>query len=126
MIDCTVAMPLQKRELTTIETARPFADATDLRFAVHHWADKLEVRVHSICIRAMTRKWASISTRGRLTLNSEVLTLPRDLAEFVVVHELVHLLAPNHGPVFKCFMSAYLPDWQKREASLRGYETYKK
>ena len=125
-MDCTLFMPLQKREHTTIEAPRPYADAADLRFAIYHWEDKLEVRVHSICIRAMTRKWASISARGRLTLNSEVLTIPRYLAEFVVVHELVHLLAPNHGPVFKCFMSAYLPDWQKREASLREYETHKK
>jgi predicted metal-dependent hydrolase len=41
------------------------------------------------------------------------------LGEFVIVHELVHLLAPNHGKVFKSFMSAYLPDWQEREKELR-------
>jgi hypothetical protein len=52
---------------------------------------------------------------GRLTLNGELLDLPRDLGEFVIVHELVHLLAPNHGRVFKSFLHAYLPDWQARE-----------
>ena len=40
--------------------------------------------------------------------------LPKTLCEFVIVHELVHLLAPNHGKVFKSFMSAYLPDWEER------------
>jgi hypothetical protein len=42
------------------------------------------------------------------------------LAEFVIVHELVHLLVPNHGKVFKCFMYAYLPDWEEREQQLQG------
>jgi len=37
----------------------------------------------------------------------------------VIVHELVHLLAPNHGKVFKSFMYAYMPDWEKREAALQ-------
>lgn len=55
-------------------------------------------------------------------MNVEVLDLPRELGEFVIVHELVHLLAPNHGRVFKAFLSAYLPDWPQREARLRALE----
>jgi len=66
----------------------------------------------------MTTKWASMSTAGRLTLNSELLTLPRSAGEYAIVHELVHLLAPNHGKVFKSFMAAYLPDWEEREKAL--------
>jgi predicted metal-dependent hydrolase len=69
----------------------------------------------------MRTKWASISTVGRLTLNAELLDLPKDLGEFVIVHELVHLLAPNHGKVFKSFMYAYLPDWEKREQGLQKF-----
>jgi predicted metal-dependent hydrolase len=59
-----------------------------------------------------------MSTAGRLTLNTELLTLPKSAGEYVIVHELVHLLAPNHGKVFKSFMSAYLPDWEERENAL--------
>jgi predicted metal-dependent hydrolase len=40
----------------------------------------------------------------------------------VIVHEIVHLIAPNHGKVFKSFMNAYLPDWIARERELRKYE----
>lgn len=66
----------------------------------------------------MRCKWASISTVGRLTLDTHLLCLPRNLREFVIVHELAHLLAPNHGKVFKSFMLAYLPDWEEREQQL--------
>jgi len=61
-----------------------------------------------------------MSTTGRLTLNTDLLTLPQELAEFVIVHELVHLLVPNHGKVFKSFMYAYLPDWEEREQRLQS------
>jgi hypothetical protein len=36
------------------------------------------------------------------------------LAEYVIVHELVHFLAPNRGKLFKSFLFAYIPDWEKR------------
>src|SRR5206468_557910 len=90
-------------------------DADDLRWAVRHWAVRIGVKSPQVHVRAMTSKWASISTAGRLTLNSELLALPKELGEFVIVHELVHLLAPNHGRVFTSFMHAYLPDWERRQ-----------
>lgn len=67
----------------------------------------------------MRTKWASVSTAGRLTLNSELVDLPKHLGEYVIVHELVHLLVPNHGPVMKQLLSAYLPNWEDRDRELR-------
>lgn len=82
----------------------------------------MRVTLRQIHLREMRTKWASISTNGRLTLNKELLALPRPLGEYVIVHELAHLLAPNHGKLFKSFMTAYLPDWQERERKLREFE----
>lgn len=96
-------------------------DGDELKWAARHWASRLSVKVPQIHLRQMRNKWASVSTAGRLTLNSELITLPKDLGEFVIVHELVHLLVPNHGKVFKSFMHAYLPDWEKRSQELRMY-----
>ena len=79
-------------------------DSEDLKRAVWEWADRIGVTVREVHLRDMRRKWASISTNGRLTLNTDLLDLPEALGEFVIVHELVHLLAPNHGRVFKSFM----------------------
>jgi len=96
-------------------------DAEELRWAVRHWAARIGVKAPQVHLREMRRKWASISGVGRLTLNAELVDLPKDLGEFVIVHELVHRLAPNHGRVFKSFMHAYLPGWEQREAALRPY-----
>lgn len=103
----------------TIEGPRAWHDAADLRWAAREWAARIGVRVARIQVRAMHTKWASISTAGNLTLSSDLIVLPRDLGEYVIVHELVHMLAPNHGKVFKSFMLAYLPDWQEREERLK-------
>jgi predicted metal-dependent hydrolase len=94
-------------------------DADDLRWAVRNWATRIGVKTPVIHLRRMSRKWASVSTAGRLTLNLELLDLPRELGEFVIVHELVHLLAPNHGKVFKSFMHAYMPHWEELQRALR-------
>ena len=102
-------------------SAARWYDADELKWAVRHWAARIGVAVPQVHLRRMRGKWASISTAGRLTLNAELLDLPKDLGEFVIVHELVHLLAPNHGPVFKSFLYAYLPDWETRACQLRAY-----
>ena len=95
-------------------------DSWGLKDAVWRWADRIGVEVREVHLRAMRRKWASISTNGRLTLNTELLNLPEALSEFVIVHELVHLLVPNHGKLFKGYMSAYLPDWEERQNCLKS------
>ena len=101
-----------------------WASGDEIRWAAREWATQLGVRLSGIFLTKMTRKWASISTGGkRLTLNTELLDLPKELGEYVIVHELVHLLAPNHGKLFKSYLHAYLPDWEDREKHLRGIPT---
>jgi predicted metal-dependent hydrolase len=93
----------------------------DMKAAAYEWAERMHINLLQVRIRSMSRKWASISTVGRLTLSADLLKIPKDLGEFVIVHELVHLLVPNHGKVFKSFMLAYLPDWEAKEQLLQRY-----
>jgi type I restriction enzyme R subunit len=119
LLKATASMKYAATKLAMEKPADRWNDAEELRWAVKHWAARIGVKPPQIQLRAMRRKWASISGVGRLTLNLELIGLPKDLGEFVIVHELVHLLAPNHGRVFKSFMLAYLPDWEMREQRLR-------
>jgi predicted metal-dependent hydrolase len=91
----------------------------EFRARVQEWAEKLEIEVRSVTIRPMRRKWASYSTNGRLNFNDELLDMDREIGDYVIVHELLHFSAPNHGPLWKMLMRAHLGDYEKVEARLR-------
>src|SRR5260221_742677 len=96
-------------------------DSEELRWSVRNWAARIGVKPGRVQIRPMSTKWASITTAGSMTLDTDLLSLPKELGEFVIVHELVHLLVPNHGKVFKSFMHAYMPNWEALEMQLQTY-----
>jgi len=93
----------QAKSLIEINT---WYDADELRWAARHWAVHIGMKTPQIHLRPMRTKWASISTNCCMTLNTDLLDLPKELGEFVIVHELIHLLVPNYGRVFKSFMYA--------------------
>jgi predicted metal-dependent hydrolase len=72
------------------------------------WAKRIGANPTELHIRPMQRKWGSCSTRGRVTLNSELLSAPAELRREVIVEELLHLRVPNHGKLFKSLKRAYL------------------
>jgi len=92
-----------------------------LRDLVAAWAERIGVQVGRVHIRTMRTKWASCSSRGTITLNRDLLQLPRDLVEYVVCHELVHLKVPGHGKGWQALMGICLPDWREREERLAGW-----
>jgi predicted metal-dependent hydrolase len=77
---------------------------------VRRWADRIGVHPKEIHLRPMKHKWASCSTNGRLTFDTGLLGQPASFRQHVVVHELVHLKVPNHGPLFRALLKAYLAD----------------
>jgi predicted metal-dependent hydrolase len=74
---------------------------------VRAWAERIGVQPREIHIRRMKRKWASCSSNGRLTFDLELLRQPSDLRASVIIHELLHLKLPNHGPLFRALLKAY-------------------
>jgi hypothetical protein len=93
----------------------------DIHTLVAEWAARIGVEVSRVQVRAMRRKWASCSSQGTLTLSDDLLRLPRDLVEYVVCHELVHLRVPEHGRGWQTMMGTCLPDWRERELRLAGW-----
>ena len=69
----------------------------------------------------MKTKWGSCNpANGRLWLNSELAKKPVSCIEYIVVHELVHLIEPSHGDQFTVLMDKFLPDWSARQAELNA------
>lgn len=93
-----------------------WADRDDFVTTVRAWADRLEMQPSEIVMRPMRTKWASCSSKGRLTFDAGLLEGDRDFGEYVIVHELLHLRVANHGPVFSALLGAYMPDWRRRAA----------
>ena len=56
----------------------------------------------------MKRKWASCSSRGRLTFDTGLLRQPAAFRAEAIVHELVHLKVPNHGRLFRSLVRSHL------------------
>lgn len=77
---------------------------------VKAWAHRIGVdgKMKEIRVRPMKRKWASCSSRGRITLDEGLLSMPANFRKFVIVHELLHLKVPNHGRLFRQLLRAYL------------------
>lgn len=69
-------------------------------------------------VRTMKSRWGSLSSRGYINLNAELIKTPLRAIEYVVVHELCHLEHMNHGPGFRRLLSQRLPDWQERKREL--------
>lgn len=88
-------------------------DAAEFKLIVNDWARKIKVDPKEIHLRSMKNKWASLSEKGRLTFNAELLDMDRGFCDYVIVHELLHMKVPNHGKLFKSLMFAFLPEWQR-------------
>jgi len=80
---------------------------------VLEWAKKIHADPNRIRFQKMAKKWASCSTNGQVTFNIALLKKPRRFQEAVIVHELVHLLVPNHGKLFRSMFLSFMPDGDK-------------
>jgi predicted metal-dependent hydrolase len=79
---------------------------------IQKWEPIMGVRVESFYIRDMASRWGSCHTQQRrICLNLQLIKKPIECIEYVLVHEMVHLLEPSHNPRFHRLMSQFLPNW---------------
>ncbi len=101
-----------KKELTAADWA-PLEESVPaelFKAEVRAWARRIGVEPREIHIRPMRRKWASCSSKGRLTFDVDLLQQPAHFRAEVVVHELLHLKVPNHGKLFRALLRAHLAE----------------
>lgn len=85
------------------------------------WQEKLGVEVAAWGIKRMKTKWGSCNpTAGRVWLNLELIKKPPACLEYVLVHELTHLLVAKHDDRFLRLMDRHLPSWRRRRAELNA------
>ena len=85
-----------------------------------HWQPILGVQASAWGVKRMKTKWGSCNARAaRLWFNLELIKKPSQCLEYIVVHELAHLLQRRHDAEFIELMDAYLPQWRQARALLR-------
>lgn len=86
---------------------------------INKWACKLKVKVASYYLQRMKTKWGSCNHQaGNIRLNTELVKKPKDLLEYVIVHEMVHLLEPTHNERFVSILGEHYPTWREARAEL--------
>lgn len=87
---------------------------------IEAWEPIMGVKAGRVAYRNMTSRWGSCQpSTGRICINVRLALYPPECLEYVVVHELCHLLERGHGPRFHALMDAFMPDWRARRAKLR-------
>jgi predicted metal-dependent hydrolase len=92
----------------------------ETRRLIRFWEPRLEVKVKKLTYRFMTSRWGSCTpAKGSIRINLNLGNYPQACLEYVVVHEMCHLLQSGHGARFWALMDEFLPDWKKRKALLK-------
>lgn len=131
--DAKPVVTLDHKRITL--TVRPGSDRAKLAEVIHDWhksllhevvpsligkwESKLGVHVAGYFLQRMKTKWGGCNPRaGHIRLNTELVKKPKDLLEYVIVHELVHLLEPTHNNRFVALMNEHYPNWREARAEL--------
>ena len=86
---------------------------------IRKWESKLGVQAAAYFLRRMKTKWGSCNQRsGTVRLNTELVKKPKDLLEYVVIHEMVHLVEPTHSERFVALLTKHCPSWRVARSEL--------
>jgi len=92
-----------------------------LRLELFEYAQRYGLSTRGISIRRQKTRWGSCSGSNHISLNVNILRLPADLREYVILHELMHTQVKNHGRIFWMQLEHICPQAKKRRARLRDY-----
>jgi predicted metal-dependent hydrolase len=86
---------------------------------IQKWERKLAVEVKAYYLQRMKTKWGSCNHRAKhIRLNTELVKKPKDLLEYVIVHEMAHLIEPTHNDRFIAILDKHYPTWREARADL--------
>ena len=91
---------------------------TWLRRRVKDWAARMAVEPAGVEVRDLGFRWGSCGKAGNVNFHWATILLPASLVDYVIVHELAHLIEPNHTPEFWLRVSRALPEYEQRKAWL--------
>jgi hypothetical protein len=86
---------------------------------IRKWEPKLGVKVRGYFLQRMKTKWGGCNHRaGHIRLNTELVKKPKHLLEYIIVHEMAHLIEPTHSERFGAILDKHFPTWRDARAEL--------
>jgi len=83
------------------------------------WEPKIGVTVAGFYVRRMKTRWGSCNSQAQtIRLNTDLAKKPRECLEYIVVHEMIHILEPTHNETFQAYMNQFMPEWEHRRQVL--------
>jgi predicted metal-dependent hydrolase len=83
------------------------------------WQSRMDVEVKRYFLQRMKTKWGSCNYQAKhIRLNTELVKKPKDLLEYVIVHEIAHLLEPTHNDCFIAILDKHYPSWREARMEL--------
>lgn len=83
---------------------------------------KFDLKIPELQVKRMKSRWGSCTPSGRLILNPEIIKAPSKCVEYIIVHELCHLVHPNHSKHFYSLLVSIMPDWKRWKLRLEKTE----
>jgi predicted metal-dependent hydrolase len=90
---------------------------------IHCYSGQLGRRPEFIEIKSQKKRWGSCSSAGVIRLNWKIIMAPFSILDYVIVHELCHLIYPHHSPHFWQKVQSILPDYKRRRELLKQYSS---
>jgi len=85
------------------------------------WEKRLGIKVKGVYVQQMKTRWGSCNSRAEsIRLNTELAKKSKECLEYIIVHEMIHILIPNHGKQFQGLLSKHLPNWQNYRDQLNS------
>lgn len=89
---------------------------------IRRWEPRIGVEVARLYVQRMKTRWGSCNSRARsVRLNTDLAKKPPECLEYVLVHEMIHIMEPTHNERFQALMARLMPDWEHRRRLLNEY-----
>ncbi len=138
VVESPAAPSVELKHSLIVLRVRPGADENKKQAALEEWYRKqiravapgliarwepiIGVKVERTFVRRMKTRWGSCNPRtGSIRLNTELAKKPRECLEYIVVHEMAHLLEPTHNARFVALMDRFLPHWKHLREDLNRW-----
>lgn len=87
---------------------------------VEHFSNIMKLNYSEIKFRKMKSRWGSCSSKGVITLNTQLIKIDKELIDYIVVHELAHLTHMNHSKKFHNLVESYIPNHKELNKRLKA------